>query len=225
MNSGSVLAIETSTRTGSVAARFGARRGVQQLEGERAHAIDLLPRIEALLAELASDACAAALDSIERIAVGIGPGSFTGVRIGIATAQGLARATGAALVGVPSFAALAFRELAVGEDAATVFDARAQRFYFAHYRRTRVGLETLAAPIAIRAADLATRVHAATRILGDARVATLKELDAADRERVETGAIPRADAVLDLADLLPRDASAARTHALEPMYLRAFGEL
>ena len=66
------------------------------------HAETLLPRIEQCLAR-----AGVALADIDVFAVGIGPGSFTGVRVGVATAKGLALATGKPLRGVVSLAALA----------------------------------------------------------------------------------------------------------------------
>jgi tRNA threonylcarbamoyladenosine biosynthesis protein TsaB len=67
-----------------------------------AHAGKLLVLVEEALA-----AAGAGWDDIERIAVGVGPGSFTGLRLGIATARGLAQARDLPLVGVSSLAALA----------------------------------------------------------------------------------------------------------------------
>ena len=89
------VALETSTRQPSVAVRDATRVVERRLDRNGAHASDLLPALDALLTE-----CGAGPRDITRIAVGIGPGSYTGLRVGIATAQGLARGTGAPLVGV-----------------------------------------------------------------------------------------------------------------------------
>ena len=224
------LAIETSSRTGSVALGCDEHVLGARLEGERAHAADLLPRIDGLFASM-SDRRAIAVDDVELVAVGIGPGSFTGIRIGIATAQGLARATGARLIGVPSFDALAFHELAPGEEGSTVLDARAGRFYFARYRRTETDVETLVAPTAIAASELRDRLVEDGRILADDRVARQAELDGETRERLETASIPRAVAVLELARMRDARRSHGRIESdsgdecvVEPLYLFAFGK-
>ena len=78
------------------------RRDDPPAGGRPAHAGRLLVLIEEVLA-----AANASWDAVERIAVGVGPGSFTGLRLGIATARGLAQARNLPLVGVSSLAALA----------------------------------------------------------------------------------------------------------------------
>ncbi len=103
----STLAFDTATRATTVAL---CREGSAALEarddpptGARPrHATQLLP----LAAQVLGDAEVGWPD-IERIAVGVGPGSFTGLRIGIATARALAQARAIPLVGVPTLASLA----------------------------------------------------------------------------------------------------------------------
>jgi len=98
-----VLGIETSTDQGSVALLEDGR-----LLGEflwnlpRSHSQKLILSIEALLRILGIE-----LKEIEAICVGLGPGSFTGLRIGLSVAKGLAFSLGAKIVGISSFDALA----------------------------------------------------------------------------------------------------------------------
>ncbi len=118
-----VLALELSSSVGSVA--FG--------DGENEHDFKIFPAdrkdsglfYENLSATLAS--CGAP----EIIVVGLGPGSYAGVRIAIATALGLRAATGARLLGLPSIIAIEEEEYAV------VGDARRNSFYFAHVAQGR----------------------------------------------------------------------------------------
>ena len=93
------IGVETSSRRGSVAIQWNRRVSVADLEGQRAHATDLLPQLDRLLREHRVDGVVPSARDASAIAVGIGPGSYTGTRIGIATALGLARASGARLIG------------------------------------------------------------------------------------------------------------------------------
>jgi len=124
-----------------------------------AHAQRLLALVEEALA-----GAGASWDDVERIAVGLGPGGFTGLRHGIATARALAQARGLPLAGVSSLHALAAgaaAELAAGAgaDAPTVLaviDARRGEVFAAAWR----GAERLLEPVAIAPADLAARLAA-----------------------------------------------------------------
>lgn len=104
-----ILAIETATSLGSVALLEGDRL-VRSLEEEvpRRHLEWLAPAIRRLLSEAAWTPA-----QIEAVAVSVGPGGFTGLRIGIATAAAWARARAVPAIGVSTLAALA-----VGVDAA-----------------------------------------------------------------------------------------------------------
>lgn len=96
------LCLETGIAGGSIALFDGDGRVAGQIgEGSTSRSEDLLPAVEALLRE----ANATALD-IVRIAVSLGPGSFTGLRIGIASALGLSKALKCEVVGVPLLAAM-----------------------------------------------------------------------------------------------------------------------
>jgi len=143
-SSGVVVALETSTRRPSVAAcHVGSAPLVERLEGERAHASDLLPRLDALLARLG-----AGPRDIVRVVVGLGPGSLTGIRVGAAHALGVARAAGADLVGVPSFEAAA---AAVEADRTVLLlaDARGGQFDAALYHTTGSTPWVLRAPFSL----------------------------------------------------------------------------
>jgi tRNA threonylcarbamoyl adenosine modification protein YeaZ len=98
-----VLGIETSSARGSVALVEGSD-SVCSLEHERAnaHGESILPLIEKALAQAGWNR-----SQLDRIAVGAGPGSFTGLRVGIAIAQGLSEGLDVPLVGIPSLLAMA----------------------------------------------------------------------------------------------------------------------
>jgi tRNA threonylcarbamoyladenosine biosynthesis protein TsaB len=80
------------------------------------------------------------------IGVGIGPGSYTGLRVGIAGAKGLARALGITLSGVDSLAAVAYGCLQNSEKGLITFDARRGHVYAGLYQRQGMELLTLENP-------------------------------------------------------------------------------
>ncbi len=97
-----ILALETATPWGGVALLEGSRLlAERELGPETSHAGVLLERIEELLNEGARS-----LDEVELIALSVGPGSFTGLRVGLATALGLCFGTQRRIVPVSTLAAL-----------------------------------------------------------------------------------------------------------------------
>jgi tRNA threonylcarbamoyladenosine biosynthesis protein TsaB len=125
-----VLAVDTSTLVGSVAVLSdGALSAEIHAHVRQRHGEVLLPHVERAL-ELAG----IAPKDLDLLAVGLGPGSFTGTRIGVATLKGLALSLGAPLVGVSSLVVLA-RGLTAGEAVAvTLVDAHKGELYAAAYR-------------------------------------------------------------------------------------------
>ena len=136
------------------------------------HAARLLPLAERALAE-----AGVAWERLERIAVGVGPGGFTGLRIGIATARALAQALALPLAGVGSLEALALGAgAAAGEPVtAAVLDARRGEVFAGAWAQGRAVLEPAAlAPdaLATRLARLGVPVQA----VGDGAVRFRQEL-------------------------------------------------
>jgi tRNA threonylcarbamoyladenosine biosynthesis protein TsaB len=131
----------------------GKAVGSMAHEAPNEHAERVLTLIEVLLAELGWSK-----SSLDRIAVGIGPGSFTGLRVGIALAQGIALGLDRPLVGVGSLAALA-SAVAASEPRTRVpvLDARRGELFIAAY--DAAGRELLA-PSAVPIAEAGTFVRA-----------------------------------------------------------------
>ena len=128
------LAIETSERCGSVALGCGDYvLASRNLEADRAHAVELLPAI--------NDLCCAQSVEPKRIGVifvSIGPGSFTGLRIGVTSARMLALGGGARIVPVPTLEAIAQNALDAPrppERVAVLVDAKRGRAYAAAFTR------------------------------------------------------------------------------------------
>lgn len=107
-----VLGIDTATRTASVGLLDGDRQiAERRLPGARTLAATILPLVQDTLA-----AASCQVDALDLIAVSVGPGSFTGLRIGLSVAKGLALSTRRPVIGVPTLEALANAALDRGGD-------------------------------------------------------------------------------------------------------------
>lgn len=117
-----ILAIETTGPYGSTALldEEGKVLGYEVSHGTMSHLKDMIPMIDTMLKK-----CGVAKDQIDLIAPSVGPGSFTGIRIGVSTARALCQALGIKAVPVPTLEAFCFKETAEAADtAATVPDVR-----------------------------------------------------------------------------------------------------
>jgi tRNA threonylcarbamoyl adenosine modification protein YeaZ len=120
------LAIDTATRTSVVAIGRADVLAASLREVRHRHGSFLLEQIDEVL-----DAAGASLDRVSSVAVGTGPGSFTGLRVGLATAKTIARARGLPIVGVRSSEALrvAAESAGAAPGAAVVLPAGAHDHY------------------------------------------------------------------------------------------------
>lgn len=124
-----VLAFDTSTPRGTVALGWGREvLAAAELPRQSRHAATLLPTIEEVLRRGGVH-----VGDLGGIAVGSGPGSFTGVRVAAATARGLVRGTGLPLIPISTLAAGA-ASLPPGGPAWICIDARGDRLFAARYR-------------------------------------------------------------------------------------------
>ncbi|WP_304853805.1 tRNA (adenosine(37)-N6)-threonylcarbamoyltransferase complex transferase subunit TsaD [Adlercreutzia caecimuris] len=128
-----------------------------EVEARRASNTQLVPRIDRLCAE-----AGAVRDEIACVAVGRGPGSFTGVRIALATAKGIASALGAALVGVSSLDAVAWGlwDAGLRGTGAVVADAMRREVYPVRFSLTDGGAVRLTADRVVKAAEAAEELAA-----------------------------------------------------------------
>ena len=212
------VALETSARHCSVALRSRDEIDEVLLDPKIAHASALVPTLAELLAR--HDVGAQEIDAVY---VGTGPGSYTGLRVGIATALGLARGAGALLRGEPSGETLLWRELEPGESGVYLLDARASEFYLARYQREATGITVLRPPCVLDAQAVRdTLEDDDAPIFCDATAASAAGLDEATASRCRADAHPRAGALLELAS---RRLTALGPHpfeTVEPLYLREF---
>jgi tRNA threonylcarbamoyladenosine biosynthesis protein TsaB len=144
-----ILAIETVGTTGSAAAlERDTLLGEQPLDAERGSARSLAPAIDQLLARvgwLPAD--------VQLVAVATGPGSFTGLRIGVTTAKTFAYAVGCDVVGVPTLAAIATRAPSNVSRVWVVLNAQRGELFAAEFARQPDNVWREIAPVRIVAAD------------------------------------------------------------------------
>ncbi len=137
-----VLAIESSAVTASVAiVTDEVLTAEYTMNYKKTHSQTLLPMIDEICKMTDVD-----VNSIDTIAVSVGPGSFTGLRIGVATGKGIALATGAKMVEVPTLEAMAYNFYGTGtkQIICSIMDARRSHLYMGMYQFGKDGqLETL----------------------------------------------------------------------------------
>lgn len=128
-----LLAIDTATQAASLALHDGARlRAELSWELVDRHTVELMPRIEWMLAQLRASAC-----DLSAVAVSIGPGSFTGLRVGLAIAKGLALANAIPIVGVPTLDVVAHAQAVSKGPLVAVLQAGRGKLAMMRYRRSR----------------------------------------------------------------------------------------
>jgi tRNA threonylcarbamoyladenosine biosynthesis protein TsaB len=169
---GPVLGLDTA---GPIAALAVVSHGKVLAEGAHpavSHGAELPRAVEALLAR-----AGIRLSALAGIAVGIGPGSFTGLRVGLSYAKGLAMALGCPVAGVPTFDAVAvaaFEEHGASNAAAslvcTVSDARKGEVYAGFYGLKAEGVEKQSEPLVMTLGNLVKAVSgAAVMFVGDGK--------------------------------------------------------
>ena len=125
-----VLGLDTATPTASIGLIDGhSVIGEYSLRVERVHSKRLMPMVDGLLKE-----ANLRIQDVRGIAVSAGPGSFTGLRIGMAAAKGLAYALSVPLVGVSTLEALSFNCVPTMHLLCPILDARMSELYSALYR-------------------------------------------------------------------------------------------
>jgi len=206
-----VLGIETSGERGGVALLEDDRvLAVRRFTEGMVHGREIAPALRAMLLDLGLSPGA-----LDLVACDIGPGSYTGLRVGLAAAKGLAFALGKPLVGVPSLDALAEAARGRARLLCPVLDARWGQIYGALYEDGRRTGEFRAEP----PEAFAARVPPGALVFGDA-LETYGELfrhrSQAPRELWD----PRPETIALLGGRLHRQGLCGDPAALVPLYLR-----
>jgi tRNA threonylcarbamoyladenosine biosynthesis protein TsaB len=206
-----VLSIDTATEVLSLAATHGEswaslafRRGLQ-------HSPALLPLVDTMLGGLGVGA-----SDLELLVCSLGPGSFTGIRIGLATALGISRGRGIPIVGVSTLDALARPWSGHDGEVISVIDARKGKIYAARFRAgARIGEYMDISPV-----ELAGIVAAAENpLLAGPDAARIRELlgEHGGKARAVQTVDPRAMLDIGVDQFTREGADPAR---LTPLYLR-----
>jgi tRNA threonylcarbamoyladenosine biosynthesis protein TsaB len=214
-----VLALDTSTEACSAALLLDGEVRLRAEITERSHADLVLPMVDALLTE-----AGLALEDLDGIAFGRGPGAFTGLRIAAGVVQGLAFGAGLRVAPVSSLAAVAVQVAgAPGEVVLVCNDARMGEVYWSVFRRDADGLVSALVPESVSAPDRVGEgappaAHAAGNAL--TRHPALAARLAAQGLQLHDGLLPRADAIARLgARVLAAGQGLPADQAL-PVYVR-----
>lgn len=214
-----ILAADTSTSINTVClARSGHILAETVVLSGRKHSERLLETVDWVLAEAGMG-----LGQIDTLAVSVGPGSFTGLRVGIATWKGLALAQGLPLVGVPTLDAMT--GLGVFRDGIVcpLLDARMHEVFGAVYSY-RNGIRTKLTPDRVCSIEEFLKEVPETAVfLGDGSALYADRIRQRFPEAFfapEHCSVPRASAVAAEAFQLVQDGASTEPGAVVPIYLR-----
>jgi len=209
-----LLAIDTATETCSVALLVDDRVIERAADTQRGHADLVLPMVHEVLAE-----SGLTLRQLDGLAYGRGPGAFTGVRIAVGVAQGLAYGAQLATVGVSDLAAVAQQFASAGARILVCMDARMSEVYWGRFEPTFGGLvaatsvERVDRPEAVEAGD-------ATVFAGTGFAAYPRLLSGQTPIAVHGAARPHARDIARLAAAELRAGRGQPAELAQPVYLR-----
>lgn len=217
-----ILAIDTATPQVGVA--VGSKEGViaqVRLARGRRHAEQLAPAIAYTLGEAGVSA-----DHLAAIAIGTGPGLFTGLRVGVTTGKVMAQALSVPVVPIPSLDLLAYPVRFTDRAVAAVSDARRGEVYFALYQPVPGGVQRLEEYRVASPEEVAAELVAAGRdvlFVGDGALlhrASFEE-EVGGAEFASTSfAYPSPAALVELACSRYEREEFVRATEVEPLYLR-----
>lgn len=158
-----LLALDTSTSWASVALYDGRSVLAEETwRAQRRHGDELFPTIERVLASARQS-----LADVDRVAVATGPGSFTGLRVAIAAAQGIARGTSATMVGVSTLDVLAYPHAPSKQRTCALLPAGRTDWYAAFYQERNRKWQRRSPYIAAPLADLCRQIGTHTLFVGE----------------------------------------------------------
>jgi len=211
-----LLAIDTATEQCSAAVRMDGHCIARCVPTPRGHTELILPMVEEVLAE-----AGITLQQLDAIAFGRGPGAFTGVRIAIGVAQGLAYACGLPLVPVSNLAAVAQQRASAGGDILVCMDARMNEVYWGVLRPDIDGLVTAVTAERVAPPDQVIIEPSVLRAaLGTGFRAYPVLQDCFRGASLDENALPRAVEIAVLAERDFANGLGVDAAAAQPVYLR-----
>lgn len=217
-----VLGIETAT--GQVSVALGSHDGVLglvEVARGRRHAEALVPSIDFVCQQTGID-----LHDVGVVAVDIGPGLFTGMRVGIAAAKAIAQALRVPMIGISSLDLLAFPQRRTGRLVVPVIDARRGEVYYAAYRAVHGGVQRVIEPTVASPDDLIADLLAdggeivcvgdGARAYRDRIAAAVTKVDVAD----QASPFPSAAPLVRLAHARALREEWVQPGEIDPLYLR-----
>lgn len=211
---GSWLVLETSGRVAKLGlVRGGAVARAVHLDDTRRHARDIAPQVAAMLAEESLTPA-----DLTGIMAGRGPGSYTGLRVGLTSAKALAYATGCKLVAVDTFAAIAEQSPLDATRIWLIADALQGQVYCQRFERTPEGVRAVDA-LAIVNVDDWLPFSGGTHVTGPGVNVYGARLPADCVVVAEADRDPRIESVFAVGSRLA-PLSREELFALEPLYLR-----
>ncbi len=218
-----LLAVEsTSMAAGAALIQEDKLIGEIRTNHKKTHSEQLLPMIDHLL-----QMCECPLSEIDVLAVSLGPGSFTGIRIGVATVKGLAQALHKPVVGVNSLEALAWQANAFQGRVVPLVDAQRKLVYTAAYSFDESGVAILREPDVLHIQELLAILSETTEdlfFLGDAmplhRELINETLGGRARFALPLQAMPSASSLAQCAIRKALAGELMSPASIQPIYLR-----
>ena len=216
-----ILGIESATA--QVGCAIGGHEGVlarfESARGRR-HVETLVPAIDFVRRQAQIE-----LEEIGAVAVDIGPGLYTGLRVGIATAKAISLALRVPMIGVPSLDLLAFPARFSSRLIAAVIDARRGEVFWALYRQVPGGVQRISPYRASRAAEVAGDLAASSDevlLLGDGVHRYRETFAEIDRAEIADASFahPSAGPLVQLAHARALREDWVNHWEIEPLYLR-----
>lgn len=214
-----VLLLETSQKVGLVALAEGERvLAEKRLDEARRHARDLTPFAATLLADAGWKA-----RDLDAVFVSRGPGSYTGLRVGVMSAKTLAYATGCALIAVDTFLVLAHQVSAEAKRVDVFEDAQQGKVYVQRFERNAGGWQAVNELRIVAWADWLAETANEHRlgVTGPGLKGHEQDISSSINQTPVTDWQPRAETLLALGLLRLRRGERDDPYQVEPLYLRA----